>query len=60
MTTIPNCPLALTAAVAVTLSCSGNEKISRSGARTPPTSGGPGTVLAKLPLRARNRGELPE
>ena len=38
MTTIPNCPLARTAAVPVTVSCGGNEKSSRSDARTPPTS----------------------
>ena len=36
MTTIPNCPLARTAAVPVTVSCGGNEKSSRSDARLLP------------------------
>ena len=58
MTTIATLPHGLTATMAVTLAaCSGNEKCSRSGARTAPAS--PAVVLVKLPLRAKKRGELP-
>jgi hypothetical protein len=54
--------LALTAMLALALAaCPGNDNSSRSGARTRPASpGGSGTVVAKLPLRARKRGGLPE
>ena len=62
MTTIATFPHGLTATMAVTLAaCSGNQKSSRSTARTAPESlDGPGTVLVKLPLRATKRGEMPE
>jgi hypothetical protein len=62
MTTIATFPHGLTAVVAVTLAtCSGNETSSRSGAKNSSgVTGGPGTVLVKLPLRATKRGEMPE